>query len=150
MKSMLPKKKYKTIDLAPYGGEGSIRVHGMTTGDSSFVSGFLQDAARADGFTIDEIERNKDAFNNRYMLPMLCKIVERCSELDEDGVFRPLSQEEVESLPIDLVKDITDAVQELNEFPLGRKDGAAQKQERSKHIAEVSQTAPTTRTSSTL
>lgn len=133
----LPNQVNETIiDLADYGGEGKLGVRNMQVGDSLKVSQIITDKATADGYTIRTDKDLQDLISTRYKFDMLEYYLKSCVTAYDDDGKRSLADDEIWSLPPDLIVKIMDILEEGAKFPLEQKDGQGPKQERCKPTGE--------------
>ena len=134
--AFLPKVNFRDIDLAEYGGEGKLRVRGQTAGISSAIANKVMEMAKKDGINISAIRpKDLESLYTLYAAECSVLLIEKCTSIEEDGKFRPLTKEEVENLPQDLFMDIRGLIDGMDSFPLEPTAGEEAKKERSKHTA---------------
>lgn len=133
----LPNQVNETIiDLADYGGEGKLGVRNMQVGDSLKVSQIITDKAIADGYTIRTDKDLQDLISTRYKFDMLEYYLKSCVTAYDDDGKRSLADDEIWSLPPDLIVKIMDILEEGAKFPLEQKGGEGPKQGRCKPTGE--------------
>lgn len=129
----LPNQVNETIiDLAEFGGEGKLGVRSMQVGDSLKVTQYLMEKASADGYNVRNDKELQDLINTRYKIDLLEYYLKNCVIAYDDDGKRTLADDEVFSLPPELIIKIMDVIEESSKFPLGQKDGEVPKQERCK------------------
>lgn len=124
----LPNKATETIiDLSKYGGEGALSVRDMQVGDSLELTSYISSLADDDGIEVKGYEDIQHLMATRYNYKTMAFYINRCVRAIEDGAKRPLTDDEVVSLPVELLVDIMKVLEESTDFPLEQKGGKARK-----------------------
>lgn len=124
----LPNKATETIiDLSKYGGEGALSVRDMQVGDSLELTSYIHSLADDDGIEVKDYEGLQHLMATRYNYKTMAFYINRCVRAIEDGAKRPLTDDEVVSLPVELLVDIMKVLEESTDFPLEQKGGKARK-----------------------
>ena len=126
-KAFIPQVGYKTLDLAEYGGEGLLRIYGMTPGTAAEISATLQSLAIADGYDLANIEDKSQEINVRYSNKVMIQMVKLCTQLEDETGYRNLTDEEVNNIPFDVLPAIYTKIEEQENFPLPQTAGAESK-----------------------
>lgn len=129
-KGSFPKVAKKVIDLADYGGEGTITIKALTTGaQGRIVEKVMSIAKKENGGKALSPEEIQD----QYAITIAMMSVQE-SIIEGPGIDAQnprLDIETISDFPEDLTKDIVEAIGELASFPLGQTDGEESKQEQS-------------------
>lgn len=126
-KAFVPRVNYKDIDLSMWGGEGTLRLNAMSGETSAILSTELIKRGEKEGFTIEQIRENPEKFDAMFNVPMAMISIQLCAEIEEDGVWRKLTEEEVKYLPTNFLSYLFEELQGLNDFPLAQTAGAESK-----------------------
>jgi hypothetical protein len=59
-----------------------------------------------------------------FNVPMAMIAIKLCAQVEEDGVWRNLTEEEVQDIPTNFLSYLFEELQGLNEFPLAQTAGA--------------------------
>ena len=122
-KAFVPKANSKTMDLGLYGGSGKFKVNALTGKTSAMLTERLQEMAIRDGYSLNDISSKVDEINAKYTIPTILLAVELCVEVEDDEGYRPITKDEVESLPMRLCNDVYYLIMEMNDFPLVQNAG---------------------------
>lgn len=124
----LPNKTTETrIDLSEYGGEGELSIRNMQVGDSLELTSFINGLAHKEGIDAKNPKDLENLIATRYNYQTIVFYIKRCVRaLDEDGC-RPLTDDEISSLPVELLMDIMEVLNKSTDFPLEQKGGKARK-----------------------
>ena len=124
----LPNKTTETvIDLSKYGGEGELSVRDMQVGDSLELTSYVSNLASDDGIAVKGAEDLQNLIATRYNYKTMVFYINRCVRAIEDGAKRPLTEDEITSLPVELLVDIMEVLEKSTDFPLEQKGGKARK-----------------------
>ena len=124
----LPNKTTETvIDLSKYGGEGELSVRNMQVGDSLELTSYVSNLASDDGIEVKGAEDLQNLIATRYNYKTMVFYINRCVRAIEDGTKRPLTEDEITSLPVELLVDIMEVLEKSTDFPLEQKGGKARK-----------------------
>ena len=123
-KTFIPKVSYKDIDLSLWGGEGVLRLKAMSGVTSAKLSEELLKRGKAEGFTVEEIRAHPEEFDAMFNVPMAMIAVQLCAQIEEDGKWRSLTEDEVADIPTNFLSYLFEELQGLNEVPLVQTAGA--------------------------
>lgn len=115
------------IDLTEFGGEGFLSVHQITTGDSWALNEYVRKLAKEDGFKCETDDDLSRLSSGVYKFQTLTFMITRLTYgVGPDGQ-EPLNEDDVLSLPPELIAKIITTIEEGANFPLAQKGGTAQK-----------------------
>lgn len=123
-KLFIPKVNHKDIDLSLWGGEGTLRLKAMSGENSAKLTEELIKRGKAEGFTVEQIQAHPEEFDAMFNVPMAMIAIKLCAQVEEDGVWRNLTEEEVQDIPTNFLSYLFEELQGLNEFPLAQTAGA--------------------------
>ena len=99
----------------------------MQVGDSLELTSYIHSLADDDGIEIKDYDDLQHLMATRYNYKTMAFYINRCVRAIEDGAKRPLTDDEVVSLPVELLVDIMKVLEESTDFPLEQKGGKARK-----------------------
>lgn len=121
------KSQVSFIDLEKYGGEGKLAIHPPKVVDSLAFREFIKEMAKKDGIIVKDDKDLEELAKGKYIIESLTHSFETCVFAVEDGVERPITQEEAFSLPEELLEEIVNKINEASNFPLAQNAGKGQK-----------------------
>lgn len=124
-KTFIPKVNHKDIDLSLWGGQGTLRLKAMSGATSARLTEELIKRGKQEGFTVEQIQAHPEEFDAMFNVPMAMIAIQLCAEIQDDfGVWRKLTEEEVEDIPTNFLAYLFEELQGMNEFPLPQTAGA--------------------------
>lgn len=126
----------KIIDLAEFGGEGSLVVRNIQVGDSLELNQFINNKAQKDGIAVKGEKDLERLVTTTYSYDTMIFYITKCVRARDVSGDRPLTEDEIRDLPFDLLMRIMETVNDSTAFPLAQRNGKAPKQERWKPTGE--------------
>jgi len=124
----VPSSIGKKIDMTKYGGEGCLRVSLPKGVANMQLIDYITECASKDGIGWKTEEDLQKLISGKYKIKATMFNIKLSTLVEEeDGTFRPITDEELSDLPMETLTDIMVAIQEGIQFPLARTGGKVQK-----------------------